>query len=607
MKKGVGIFCIFALMLVLSFQFILSVSNETESYKISKAYDCLNKNIVEKNCSKLSLDEKISASLAVKKCNNELRSVSMNESQCWPNLGCNVKTTAQAILALHNSGINTDKSVNWLISQNMTSSDMDWFLQIESSVASQCKVSYSGLSYMIIADSDKKLDSDAGICLSLTYDKYWFKISPSCLDKTFTISCNESFLTSLIFKQKDSSTINVLKDTHSASENGVTEEKVVSSCMKQGTLCNYESTLWATLVLDSLDKDVSAYLPYLISNAGDNEKLIPETFLYTLTGSNDYYTSLMLNQQLPGYWEESGNKYYDTALALYPLAYDESESVKTARNWLIKNQGEDYCWESGDIKDTAWILHSVWPKYTPSSGGSSTDDSNTTNVSTNTCVKAGYTCMISGDCTGNIMKSFSCSGFNKCCDTPLEISSCSDQGGKVCTSSQECFGGTSLSASDLLSGQTCCVSGVCKVKNSQTEESTCESSGGTCAEYCETGYSESSSDTCDISTDVCCMKETKKSLLWFWIVLGLVILATLAIVFREKLQILFLKFKKGGKKGGDNNRGRPEGPSTFSREPMSRISPRRILPEREPEHQVRRPEKKSEIDDVLKKLKDMSK
>lgn len=602
MKKGVGIFCIFALMLVLSFQFVLSASNETEDYKITQAYQCLNKNVVDKNCSKLSLDEKIFASLAIKKCNTEIRSASLNSEQCWPASGCNIKTTAQAILALHNSGINTDKAEDWLLSQNATPQDLDWFLQVDSPNPTQCKISYSGRDYLVIIGSDKKINSGAGTCLTLDTNGYWLKIASSCLDREFTISCNESFLTSLLFKKKTSTTINVLENSHSASENGYTIEQITSSCFKQSGSCNYEGTLWATFVLKSLDYDVSNYMPYLTSMSDENEKVLPESFLYSLTASTDFYTSLMLKQK-SGYWEESGNRYYDTAMALYPLKYDESQNKQTAVSWLLKNQDKDYCWESGNIKDTAWILYSIWPRAV-----SFSDSGTATNVvEEDDCEDAGNFCMLESECSGKILSNFSCPSYYKCCDTEKEVQSCSDQGGKICTSNQDCFGGTTLEASDLLYGQSCCVDGSCQA-STQTEEATCESSGGTCSEVCDSGYYESSSDTCDISTDVCCVKSKTKLSIWFWVLLVLVVLVALAIVFRDKLAIMFMKFKSGkGKRPGEGG-SKPTSPSPFLRQPVMRTSPRRILPNTdETTHQVRRPEKKNEIDEVLKKLKDMSK
>jgi hypothetical protein len=588
-------------MLFLSFQFILAASSTTESDSVNKAYDCLNKQITDKTCSKMSLDEKIFSSLAVRQCNSELNSVSLNSGQCWPNSGCSIKSTAQAILALHNSGSNTDKAKEWLLSQNATTEDIDWLLQIDSPQSTQCKITYSGNSYMITIDSDKKLNSGAGVCLNLQDNKYWLQISPSCLNKEFDISCNQSFLTSLLFKKKTSSTVNVLDETHSASENGITTEKVSSSCFKQGASCNYDGTLWAVFALDSMGEDMSSYMPYLVSMSDDNENLIPESFLYSLTASTDFYNSLMLKQKVSGYWEESGNRYYDTALALYPLKYDTSQNRQTAIDWLLQNQDSNSCWESGNIKDTAWILYSAWSRY------SGTGTGEETNVTTQDCESAGNYCMLAADCSGTILNDFSCSGYYKCCDTKKEIKSCIDQGGKVCTSDQECFGGTSAESSDLLYGQSCCIAGSCKIKSSgTTAESTCETSGGVCVESCASGYTESSSDTCSVSTDICCIKNKSGVGIWFWIFLILVVLAGLGIAFRSKLQMLLLKFKSKGGKGSDN-KSKPESPSSFLREPVKRFIPRRILPPGNQSHPVRRPEKKSEIDEVLKKLKDMSK
>ena len=87
----------------------------------------------------------------------------------------------------------------------------------------------------------------------------------------------------------------------------------------------------------------------------------------------------------------------------------------------------------------------------------------------------------------------------------------------------------------------------------------------------------------------------------FWITL---ILVVVAIVFRDKLRPFYLRIKsKFGK--GKSKKGPPGFPPSAT--PLRKPMPRKIMPpSRRP---IRRPapRRKGEIDDVLKKLKDMGK
>ena len=88
-------------------------------------------------------------------------------------------------------------------------------------------------------------------------------------------------------KRENSDTIHVLKDTKSASSGGSVSMQIKSSCFSTGSECDYEGTLWAAMALDYLGEDVSAYVPYLITLADNNKQLLPEAFLYYLTGYLD--------------------------------------------------------------------------------------------------------------------------------------------------------------------------------------------------------------------------------------------------------------------------------------------------------------------------------
>ena len=106
-------------------------------------------------------------------------------------------------------------------------------------------------------------------------------------------------------------------------------------------------------------------MPYLITLKDDptNQIYIPESFLYYLTGK--FRTELLLKQRASSYWEESGNRYYDTAFALLPFGYESPNEKSGSKSWLLSVQLRSGCWNNGNIKDTAFLLYSIWPK-TPS-------------------------------------------------------------------------------------------------------------------------------------------------------------------------------------------------------------------------------------------------
>jgi len=196
----------------------------------------------------------------------------------------------------------------------------------------------------------------------LSEGSWWLRIAPSCYGEEIEISCDKRFLTNLLFRKSDSSTIHVSERTTESSAGGVNIEQVDSFCFGQSGKCNYEGSLWATLALHITDNDIDSYMPYLITFAedSDNDKFLPESFLYYLTNSDEFRNNLLLKQKAGKYWEESGDRLYDTALALLPFT-DEPQEKTNSKNWLLddKTMDSDGCWK-GSISATGFILYSVW-------------------------------------------------------------------------------------------------------------------------------------------------------------------------------------------------------------------------------------------------------
>jgi hypothetical protein len=584
------VFAIFLFLLVFSI-FFVSADNSTVQ---DKAYSCLESK-VHNNCASLSTEEKAFSLLTLGECKNELLS-DASTSGCWPSSGCNIKTTAQAILALSKINSLNSKSETWLSNENITFSGIDWFLQVETDNATSCTASYSGTSYTFPINDDKTIGGDAGSCLTV-YNDYWLKISPNCYNKKIDISCSNSFLASLLYKKSASDTVYVSDKTNSASGEGTVSEQINSYCFSTGTTCDYEGTLWAALVLKYLGKDVSPFIPYLVAMADDNSQYLPDSFLYILT--NNFRTDLLAQQQQSQWWSVSGDKFYDTAVALLPFQNEDSLTEKTnSQNWLGSVQGTDGCWQ-GNLRNTALILYSLWPNETTSTGIVSAPD----------CENSNHFCMSSASCSaasGNVLNNYSgCFGTNICCDKQQQQQSCSAQNGKLCSSGEDCLGGTAVSASDATSSTPCCIQGTCGTRT-VTE---CETNGGTCKSSCSTNE-QLASFACPISGICCIAKQTTASSSNTWVIIVfvlLIILVALGIIFRKKLQEFFFKLRSGKGKPSPQSAG-PRFPPTSSSRVYPSTVQRRIIPT-QPQRPVARPpvKNKSEFDDVLKKLKDIGK
>ena len=591
-KKG---WFIFLFLLVLS-AFLVTAENQTATD--TKAYACLESKVVDK-CSTLSAEEKIFSLLAIGKCKSELLGEESSEG-CWPKDNCQIKTTSQAILALRKVGDKAVKAEDWILSKSINSPNVEWFLQVDTSDKSSCTVSYSEKSYVFSLNENKEISRNAGTCLTV-YQDYWFKVSPTCYGQEFKISCDDTFSTSLLYRKKNSQAtydFYVSDKTSTASGEGTTTEKIDSSCFSKGTSCDYESTLWTTVVLKYLGKDVSSYIPYLITMSEENSKFIPESFLQILT--NNFKIDLLSKQRKSQYWDESGDKFYDTAVALFPFQNEETLTEKTnSKNWLQEVQGNNGCWQD-NIRDTAFLLYSLWAKKIAMS--------NTTNSDIKDCESSNYFCLSTTSCSsagGKTLSDYSdsCFGTNVCCDKKEELKSCYQERGELCSSGEECLGGTEVGASDSTSEKICCVEGTCGVRKT----SECESNQGTCRDSCQSGEI-ANSDSCS-SSELCCVPSQQNNFPPIIIILGiLIILTIIGIIFRKKLRELLLKFKyRSGKGKPSSVQGGPRFPPTSS----SRVYPgavqRRIIPNQSQPIQRHPVQGRNEVDDVLKKLKEIGK
>ncbi len=370
MKKQVILF------FVLIFLSLVFTQSTSAAGNVSLGYECL-LDKVEGKCLALTLEEEIFSLLSVGECKSDVVSKSKN-NECWPSTNCNLKTTAQALIALEKTTFDTTKGENWLLSKKAIPTDITWYLQTESNEETSCSIEFTGGSFSFSIGEDKKIITSSGQCFTKAQDDYWLKIAGSCHDKTFTISCDKGFSTNLIF-QKDGSNVFYISGKLSSAPGGgsSTEEKITSSCFSSGSGCDYGGSLWAAFALTFLGRedDISSFIPYLITSAENNQQFIPDSFLYYITGSDEFKYSLLSKQKTvtggsstKGYWQASGsslgNRVYDTSVALFSLVGEEPQEKTRAKTWLLDVQGANGCWEN-NIRNTAFVLASTWPEESP--------------------------------------------------------------------------------------------------------------------------------------------------------------------------------------------------------------------------------------------------
>lgn len=623
-KRGL-VFAVFFLILLSTS--VLAAVNETE--QTNQAYNWLSNSSRDK-WTNMSVEDNALVLLALSyddgfalQGKNALIAKS-NNSECWPSSNCKIKDTALATFALSKICVDTEKSQDWLMNKNATPTDLIWYLQTDTPVASSCSVAYDSKEYKFSIAEDKKLSNAAGSCLTLSFGSYWFKIASSCLDKTFTVSCDQDFAATLVYQKPADSTYYVSSDTKKESASGFADLKISAICIKEGFSCSYEGTLLTALALqDRVDKNL--FLPYLIAYADKNTRYFPEAYLLKFSGLQDYANQLFDMQKSTGYWLAASSingKYYDTALALNALSDFSSEKTERAKTWLLNEQvktgNNAGSWQASK-KDTAFVLYSLWPKE-------ASCVSNTGEGGTIACEASGRYCMSSGDCNSeDTDEGHLCYGFDVCCNEKKQLKTCAEAGGIPCDYSLYCDGYTLQDISDISYGKQCC-SGTC---TQQTESvSDCEQKGYYCSQGSCLDSEEPAGYSCNTNSETCCMdvstETTKSGFNWWGAIIIIIILAV----------VLFLLKGKLGKSGTRRDRrgmppagGMPPGagfgpPAGFARPMPGRPMPARpmqtgmptmnlprgaVRPAFTPRASLKKTETDKELDATLKKLKEISK
>lgn len=564
--KKLGAFLIILILLSITLITANNNTTTTESQqdpdKIRKGFECLEEKASD--CSSLTTQEVALTILATPDnifddCVAELES--RKNSDNWGN----VRDTALAILAMKHAGEDTDASETWLLEQQKTPTDLIWYLQQDSNVAAECHIGYQSNDYIINVGTNKKIDKNAGTCLTLAQSSFWLQIAPTCYEEEFTIECDQAFIANLIYKNKNSPTIYVLEGTESKPAFGSIKLNIKSKCFGKNS-CDYEATAWATLALLETGHNVEEFIPYVIAMSDTNERYLPEAFIYMLTNYEDYATQLIANQKLGNYWEaptSAYNRYYDTSIALIALGSSSAEQITKAKDWLLFSQGTNGCWQNS-VRETAIVLWALAGRSGRTSGGGGVTY----------CSEVDYFCIPSTDCppSEDVGDSYFCPSLSNTCCKSENLKSCSGYGGEECSTDEVCIG-NSRKTTDT---NNCCT-GECKLRPQETE---CEKNFYTCMNQCSELQEPIETYSCD-TPQICCRTKTTQpgSAWWIWVLIIAIIavLAAIAYIFRDKLKLLLFKiktkFKKDKGRTGPPSRGGPGFPPRPGFPPIRRPQP----------------------------------
>lgn len=588
MKLKKSVISILIALLIININLIFA--GEHQQNEIDKSYSCLEKELGD-NCGNTKSTKQTAFNLLASAYDSNIQKackLSLNEKKqgvCWGETDdgqCNIKSTALAVLALNHIGENVDEQIKWLLENRISDTKLTWFLEIDTNNKTDCTINGKA----ITIESNKKISGSPPVGLTKAYDDYWFQIND--ISKNYSISCNKDFITALIYQKPGSNVFHISSDTKSSSEFDTIIEKVNSFCLSTSKECDYEGSLWTAIALAKESKEVTPLIPYLtsMSDEAENKKFIPSAFLYILTSSDDYYSELISLQKNNNYWDESRNKFYDTALALLSLQNVNSDEVENSKKYLLSVRKNDGCWQS----DTAFILHAAWPKNPDATG---------LGAGLSYCEDFGNFCVPIGGCDlANTLDNFYCpSSAQICCKTKKQEPTCSKKNGIICELNQECQG-DSVIASD---SNDCCIGDCIEIVT--TNE--CTDFGFYCKDVCSESQEEKPySSACGLGEFCCGPKPAQKSnFLLIILLIILIILIILAIIFRNQLRIWIFRMKSGFK---SSKQPPPPPRPTTPLQPFQRMIQR---PAGRPFFgpPQRKPAKDTEFEETMKKLKEMSK
>lgn len=484
MEKKVKIFSILLVSFMAIVLFMSLISGAvTDKDKIKKTLSWIraqsvgkwqNMNVEEEFFSFLVLKDNL-ASNEKKGAVKALLEKSSNNGLCWPSTSssCSIYETSLAKIILYSAGNSTfeDKYNGWLFGNTkpVISQGMQWILQIIQTDTTLCQLDYDNTEHLFtISNRGKISQGDFGSCFSLDESfPYWLNLTntPSCIGKTFNLTCNVSFSANFFFRNGED--WHVTSNIISGNGEGDTKSiNITSTCMTINNLCDYRSTLWAAYAFSITEGQETAnqFLPYLIMEQEYNEKYFPETILYALTGKQSYAEKIALLQGVDGSFNipEGECRYYESALARF-FSKDSINSTKLD-NKIISELIEDGNYyhlqdSSHNLRDTSMIM---WA----GTGLSSLEDTQ--------CKQQGYQCISAGTCEnsgGSLIGNGLCGDSRDCCYFVQSNIACSDKGGL-------CEG--SCSQGRIRVNYNCELGTCCKFYNESSCESQDEINGTLC-------------------------------------------------------------------------------------------------------------------------------
>lgn len=622
MKKTVMFSVLFlSILLVASFTLAQDTTEDEEEDAtqalVDAAYTCLEDSLGS-GCADLTNPEALSyaiLALGDQQCADKLlESSDKGEEECWPSGSCKVKDTAIAMIALDQLNKDTTKIKAWLLTQTQVAKSLIWYIEIDADEATTCDVTRGTSTKQITINEDKTISSFSDTCLSLSTGNYWLQLNSNCLEEEFTISCDKAFKSTLLYQSQSSSTIYVSQSVHGADANGITTEQVTFECFQQGTSCNYESSLWASLALRKDGESIVNYLPYLKAFASENRGDFPEAFLHILTGNPEYLSSTISDNFKGNFWQVgTQNKEYNSAIAFMSLGDSAVNEVVKSKNYFLNNQDSEGCWNNPT--DTARLLYMGWPKTISSSGGGGTGGGGTTEINDNCYTNNGFCIPLSKCAAINELTAYNCKvPSTVCCSQDEVLETCAQENGEICDGeTQECLNDYYIDSTDA--PNFCCYSS-CELKSTGGTDPPiiaplCTDNDGTCRNNCGTSEERDFALSCgENSGQICCVEEPG-SLIWVWVLLILIVLVIVLILLRNKIKLLFFRVKSKFKKKPTTKERpamlSPPGhlpPSGF-RPPAHHRPPIRMPPQRPISRS--QPPKDQDFDDTLKKLREMSK
>jgi len=555
MKKRALLAALFIIFVALSIQ-ISSAQEEAE--KVDAAYSWL---ISQVDGRWTTFDsEEISLALLALSYDDRLRedgkaallAKKNTRESCWPS-ACKLKSTAFAMLALSRLEENTDDIADWFSERQIAFkvSGITWLLQLDSSQETNCTIGYDGKDYKLVLHENKTYSWPAAqpACLRITDGNYWITIN--CPDKTYSVSCDSPAIISLPYRLGQ--TLYVPSESYSAPA----DVSIKTVCLREGLACSYEGTLLAAYALMKSGKEYTHLMPYLIGEAENNKKFIPDALLFLLTGREEHAANLLAQQSREGFWTDIGGRgrYWDTALAYLALSDYAPENITQATNWLLSIQNTDGSFGvTYKIRDTAFILYSIWPK---AMAVGLNDCADVYNYNCRpSCFEdeeqVDYSCTL-GICCKPVGVEIACESIEDCskpecegkyvtdfygrlgkCEFPEETCTdsfdndndglidmddpdcaltCFDLGGEECAFDEECDG----VVRKTIETDYCCI-GQCI-----PSEKTCQEQGGVLCKTrnrCE-GEIIPSSDT---NGGFCCIGECKRGLFWPFFIITIILL-----------------------------------------------------------------------------------